>query len=150
MIMSPHCCSSLRLMQVDEALCFGWIDSVVQSIDDERTRTRITPRRPGGGWSKLNKSKVWVGLIVDSAWSAGFNPWDTYAETFGWSAVPLLQVEMLLAAGLMEPPGQCSPQELHVRCFPSSRRDTPVQSNEAMPNASQPSTRTGGDRAGQG
>lgn len=39
---------------VPEALCFGWIDSVSQRIDDDARRQRWTPRRPGGIWSSVN------------------------------------------------------------------------------------------------
>jgi uncharacterized protein YdeI (YjbR/CyaY-like superfamily) len=40
---------------VKEALCFGWIDSKVQSLDEERYRQIFTPRKPKSVWSKLNK-----------------------------------------------------------------------------------------------
>ena len=43
---------------VDQALCFGWIDSVMRRIDDERHMQRFTPRRPGSNWSKVNVEKV--------------------------------------------------------------------------------------------
>lgn len=39
---------------VDEALCFGWIDSVRRTLDDERYTNRFTPRRRGSVWSKRN------------------------------------------------------------------------------------------------
>jgi uncharacterized protein YdeI (YjbR/CyaY-like superfamily) len=39
---------------VDEALCFGWIDGVRHTIDDEAYRIRFTPRKPGGIWSQVN------------------------------------------------------------------------------------------------
>ncbi|WP_424358152.1 YdeI/OmpD-associated family protein [Methanocella sp. MCL-LM] len=39
---------------VEEALCFGWIDSTAKSIDEEKYAQRFTPRRPGSGWSELN------------------------------------------------------------------------------------------------
>jgi uncharacterized protein YdeI (YjbR/CyaY-like superfamily) len=39
---------------VDEALCFGWIDSVRKGIDNERYMNRFTPRRPGSNWSAKN------------------------------------------------------------------------------------------------
>lgn len=39
---------------VDEALCFGWIDGVRRSIDDERYEIRFTPRKPRGKWSLVN------------------------------------------------------------------------------------------------
>ena len=43
---------------VDEALCFGWIDSKVQSIDKERYRQYWTVRKPGSVWSLINKEKI--------------------------------------------------------------------------------------------
>ena len=43
---------------VDEALCFGWIDSKVQSIDDKKYRQFFCPRKPNSVWSKVNKEKV--------------------------------------------------------------------------------------------
>ena len=43
---------------VDEALCFGWIDSRVNTLDDERAMRLFTPRNPKSGWSRINKDKV--------------------------------------------------------------------------------------------
>jgi uncharacterized protein YdeI (YjbR/CyaY-like superfamily) len=43
---------------VEEALCYGWIDSRVNSLDAERTIIRFTPRRPRSVWSRLNKSRI--------------------------------------------------------------------------------------------
>jgi len=43
---------------VPEALCFGWIDSVSQPVDDDRRRQRWTPRKPGSTWSKVNVAHV--------------------------------------------------------------------------------------------
>jgi uncharacterized protein YdeI (YjbR/CyaY-like superfamily) len=39
---------------VDEALRYGWIDSVRKAIDDDRYMNRFTPRRPGSTWSAKN------------------------------------------------------------------------------------------------
>ncbi len=39
---------------VEEALCYGWIDSIVKRIDDEKYAQRYTPRKSGSKWSKLN------------------------------------------------------------------------------------------------
>jgi len=39
---------------VKEALCFGWIDGIKKSIDEERYMHRFTPRRTGSKWSPLN------------------------------------------------------------------------------------------------
>jgi uncharacterized protein YdeI (YjbR/CyaY-like superfamily) len=43
---------------VEEALCFGWIDSVIQKIDDEKYVRKFTPRKKGSNWSALNKKRV--------------------------------------------------------------------------------------------
>lgn len=43
---------------VEEALCFGWIDSIVQRIDDEKFAQKFTPRREGSKWSALNQQRL--------------------------------------------------------------------------------------------
>jgi len=43
---------------VDQALCFGWIDGVRKSIDDESYSIRFTPRKPTSIWSAINIKKV--------------------------------------------------------------------------------------------
>lgn len=48
---------------VPEALCYGWIDSVVQRIDDDSVRQRWTARKPSSNWSRVNVALV-EGLIT--------------------------------------------------------------------------------------
>jgi uncharacterized protein YdeI (YjbR/CyaY-like superfamily) len=43
---------------VEEALCFGWIDSIVQKLDDEKYIQKFTPRKSGSRWSQLNIRRV--------------------------------------------------------------------------------------------
>ena len=43
---------------VEEALCFGWIDSRVRRVDDDRMMQWFSPRRKGGLWSALNKERI--------------------------------------------------------------------------------------------
>jgi uncharacterized protein YdeI (YjbR/CyaY-like superfamily) len=43
---------------LEEALCFGWIDSLIQKIDAEKYARKFNPRRPGSKWSDLNKHLV--------------------------------------------------------------------------------------------
>ncbi len=43
---------------VIEALCWGWIDGVRKSLDDQAYLQRFTPRRPGSNWSKRNREHV--------------------------------------------------------------------------------------------
>jgi uncharacterized protein YdeI (YjbR/CyaY-like superfamily) len=43
---------------VEEALCFGWIDSIVKRIDDEKHMQKYTPRKVKSNWSATNKARV--------------------------------------------------------------------------------------------
>ena len=43
---------------VEEALCFGWIDSIVRTIDDEKYMQKFTPRKDKSNWSDSNKKRV--------------------------------------------------------------------------------------------
>jgi len=43
---------------VDEALCFGWIDGVRTSIDEDHYKIRFTPRKPNSRWSAVNIKRV--------------------------------------------------------------------------------------------
>lgn len=42
---------------VDEALCFGWIDSLIRRLDDARYARKFTPRKPGSRWSTANRQR---------------------------------------------------------------------------------------------
>jgi uncharacterized protein YdeI (YjbR/CyaY-like superfamily) len=42
---------------VDEALCFGWIDSLVRRLDDERYAQKFTPRKDKSSWTDLNRRR---------------------------------------------------------------------------------------------
>src|SRR5205823_101725 len=46
---------------VREALCFGWIDSLIKRLDDDRYALKVTPRQPTSKWSDINR-KRWVEL----------------------------------------------------------------------------------------
>ena len=48
----------------DEALCFGWVDSLVKRLDDRRYAQKFTPRRSGSRWSEVNR-KRYAELKVD-------------------------------------------------------------------------------------
>jgi uncharacterized protein YdeI (YjbR/CyaY-like superfamily) len=43
---------------VEEALCFGWIDSTVNILDDDRGLQLMTPRKPKSGWTRLSRRRV--------------------------------------------------------------------------------------------
>jgi uncharacterized protein YdeI (YjbR/CyaY-like superfamily) len=55
---------------VEEALCFGWIDSIIKRLDEDRYLRKLTPRKPDSNWSELNKKRVKkllrAGLMTDA------------------------------------------------------------------------------------
>lgn len=42
---------------VREALCFGWIDSLVKRLDADRYAIKVTPRKPASNWSAINRRR---------------------------------------------------------------------------------------------
>jgi uncharacterized protein YdeI (YjbR/CyaY-like superfamily) len=42
---------------VDEALCFGWVDSLIRRLDDNRYARKFTPRKSGSAWSTINRQR---------------------------------------------------------------------------------------------
>lgn len=61
---------------VDEALCYGWIDGVRRSLDDDSYSIRFTPRRPSSNWSKVNMAKVAILLESGRMMPAGLAAWE--------------------------------------------------------------------------
>jgi len=43
---------------VEEAICFGWVDGIKRSIDEQRYMHRFSPRKPDSKWSESNKQRV--------------------------------------------------------------------------------------------
>jgi uncharacterized protein YdeI (YjbR/CyaY-like superfamily) len=57
---------------VEEALCFGWIDSKLRRIDDEKHMQRYTPRRAGSNWAKSNRDRIGKLTAIGRMTEAGF------------------------------------------------------------------------------
>jgi uncharacterized protein YdeI (YjbR/CyaY-like superfamily) len=53
-----HVTSLTYEQAVEEALCFGWIDSVVRRLDDDRFKQLLTPRKRGSIWARTNKERI--------------------------------------------------------------------------------------------
>lgn len=67
--MSPNPEAVLYLDAVEEALCFGWIDSVKKKVSDTQMAQRLSPRSKKSSWTELNKERVRrlekLGLMTD-------------------------------------------------------------------------------------
>jgi uncharacterized protein YdeI (YjbR/CyaY-like superfamily) len=92
---------------IEEALCFGWIDSRPGKLDDERTMLRFTPRRKGSVWSRPNKERVERLIAAGSMTPAGLRAVEAARDDGSWDAlneVDALLVPPDLAAALAEDP----------------------------------------------
>ncbi|RZL69608.1 MAG: hypothetical protein EOO93_01085 [Pedobacter sp.] len=70
---------------VDEALCFGWIDGMRKSLDEERFIQFVCKRKPKSGWSKINKEKI-ERLIADGLMTeAGFKSIEIAKQNGSWT-----------------------------------------------------------------
>jgi uncharacterized protein YdeI (YjbR/CyaY-like superfamily) len=70
---------------VEEALCFGWIDGLTNTLDDGRQAQLLTPRRPGSGWARSNKERV-ERLVADGRMTdAGMQVIDAARADGSWS-----------------------------------------------------------------
>ena len=93
---------------VEEALCFGWIDSTVRRLDEERGMQLLTPRKATSTWAATNKARVArlaaENLIAEPGWAA-----IRVAQQNGsWTildSVEALEVPADLAAALAEREG---------------------------------------------
>ena len=69
---------------VEEALCFGWIDSTVRPIDEKKYMQRFTPRKPKSGWSGLNKRRVEKMIAQNLMTKAGFEKIEEAKKNGAW------------------------------------------------------------------
>ncbi len=85
---------------VEEALCFGWIDSRVKSIDDRFHMQMFTPRRPKSAWSTTNKARLArlmkAGVVAPAGLAAvavakTSGSWNTYSTVDKMAIPPDLQ-----------------------------------------------------------
>lgn len=106
---------------VEEALCFGWIDSKGSVLDDERTMLWFAPRKAGTGWSRPNKERVERLMAAGLMAEAGLAKVRAAQQDGSWSAldeVENLVVPADLAAALAEYPSAAK----HWAAFPRSTK----------------------------
>jgi uncharacterized protein YdeI (YjbR/CyaY-like superfamily) len=106
---------------VEEALCFGWVDSTGGSVDDERGKLYFAPRKPRSVWAASNKARV-ARLIGERRMAPGGLAAIERAKANGsWEtldAVERMEVPEDLAAALNVRP----PAAVNFAAFPPSAR----------------------------
>jgi uncharacterized protein YdeI (YjbR/CyaY-like superfamily) len=76
---------------VDEALCFGWIDSVRKSVSDDQFMQFFTKRKPKSAWSKINKEKVKRLIAEELMLPAGLESIKIAKQNGSWSILDTVE-----------------------------------------------------------
>lgn len=106
---------------VEEALCFGWIDSKPRRLDESRSMLYLAPRKPGSGWSAVNKARIERMQAAGRMTPAGQAKINAALQDGSWSlldSVDALEVPPDLQAALREEPGA----QAQWDAFPCSAR----------------------------
>ena len=122
---------------VEEALCFGWIDSKPRTLDHEPSMLWFAPRKPGSGWSRPNKQRVARMIKAGQMMPAGQAKIDAAKADDSWSAldaVEALDVPDDLQQALAAAPSA----QQHFDAFPRSVKRSIL---EWIANAKRPATR---------
>jgi uncharacterized protein YdeI (YjbR/CyaY-like superfamily) len=122
---------------VEEALCFGWIDSLPRKVDEFRSMLRLTPRQPKSNWSLKNKAHVASLMKRGLMQPAGLAAVEFAKQRGTWNAldeVSALEEPRDLVSALTGHPGA----EQNWRAFPPSVRRGIL---EWIFNAKRPETR---------
>lgn len=106
---------------VEEALCFGWIDSRPSKIDDERYKLTMSPRKPKSVWSKINKERIERliagGLMTD----AGMKPVDVAKRNGAWTSLDEIEA-LVMPDDLQAALGANEAAKSNFETFPPSSK----------------------------
>jgi uncharacterized protein YdeI (YjbR/CyaY-like superfamily) len=87
---------------VEEALCFGWIDSIVKRIDEECYMQKFTPRNDGSTWSELNKKRVDKMIALGKMTEFGLKKIEIAKQNGKWDEVVESQLDFVLSENLLD------------------------------------------------
>jgi len=107
---------------VEEALCFGWIDSLVRRIDDEKHMQKYTPRKANSNWSASNKKRV-ERLIADGLMTAaGLQKIRAAKESGSWSRLDSVDIRIETPRDLKRALSQHETARKRYKELPPSRK----------------------------
>ena len=75
----------------EEALCFGWIDSVPRKLDEKRSMLYFAPRQAGSGWSRVNKKRIEKMRAAGRMTPAGEAKIEAAKKDSSWSALDAVE-----------------------------------------------------------
>ncbi|MEI8223967.1 MAG: bacteriocin-protection protein, YdeI/OmpD-associated family [bacterium] len=91
-----------RDLLVDYLLCFGWIDSLPNKVDEYRTKIRISPRKPKSVWSHINKEKVKKLIKTGMMQKSGLKVIEISKEKGTWNKAYLPQSKMTVPSDFLK------------------------------------------------
>lgn len=122
---------------VEEALCFGWIDSKPNKLDASRSLLWFAPRKAGTGWSRPNKLRVQQMTAAGLMTPEGTRKVEAAKADGSWNALDAVE-ELLIPSDLREALA-CIPDA--ARCFEAFPRSAKRGILEWILNARKPETR---------
>jgi uncharacterized protein YdeI (YjbR/CyaY-like superfamily) len=106
---------------IEEAICFGWIDSLPRKLDEERTMLYFAPRKAGSNWSALNKKRAEKMIKAGLLMPAGLEKIEAAKRDGSWTA--LNEVEALVVPPDLSEAFDRYPQSrVHFEAFPRSTK----------------------------
>lgn len=87
---------------VEEALCYGWIDSKVRRLDNERYLQRYTPRKRKSNWSKSNKRRVEKLIENGQMTKAGLSVINDAKQDGSWERLDDIETDAVIPDDLAE------------------------------------------------
>lgn len=107
---------------VEEALCFGWVDSMPRTVDDRRYRLLLAPRKPKSAWSRLNKERVERLIAEGKMTPAGLAKIEEARRNGAWGSYDAIE-ELSVPSDLIEALGRLGEAQSNFEAFaPSAKK----------------------------
>ncbi|MBK8497629.1 MAG: YdeI/OmpD-associated family protein [Flavobacteriales bacterium] len=106
---------------VEEALCFGWIDSLPRKLDEQRRMLYFCPRRPKSVWSRLNKERFITLIASKRMAAAGLKKMEAAKRDGSWTAIDAAEA-MEMPPDLLRALRKNRKANLHYEAFPPGAR----------------------------
>ncbi len=87
---------------VEDALCFGWIDSIIKRIDDQKYCRKFTPRKDGSRWSNTNKKRVKKVIEEGKMTEFGLAKVEAAKKSGQWELDPTPTIQLEVPQGLAD------------------------------------------------
>lgn len=106
---------------VEEALCFGWIDSLPRKLDDHRKMQYFCPRKPKSVWSKLNKERIEQLIATKRMTAAGLKKIEIAKQNGSWTRIDAAEA-FVMPPDLLRALKKNKTALKHYEAFPPSAR----------------------------